>query len=442
MQQISVSSELTELKHKSYLSENTVLRYLAFSALYISEGIPIGITLFAIPAWLAMNNTPASAIASYIAIITLPWTFKMILAPIIDRYTVLSLGRKRPWIIISQLGLIISFLAIGFVENPTSNLTGLMIVGFMTSFFGATQDIAIDGMAVDIIPEHQQARANGVMWGSRIIGQSLSLLIGTSLINIVGFTNAISSLALVVAILILVPICIRERPGEKLMPWTKGKASEISKNAQLSHWSDLLKSLLKVITLPSSIFLGTGIFITGTLSGIMTSFLPIFTVQELKWTNTDYSHVYSAATLVGGCFGMLIGGFLIDLLGTKKMITILLSLIMFLLIILGLSPNSWQNTTIIYGFVILYQLIITFFDIAVFASAMKLSWIKISATQFTLYMTLNNLGLALGAWLLGLLNENLSWGNILLCMALFPLVAMFFYKMINAPKHIASIENF
>ncbi len=234
-----------DINNNRFLTQNATLRYLVFSALYISEGIPIGILFYAIPAWLAMNGKTPLEIASYMAVIIIPWTFKIVIAPLMDRYTILSMGRKRPWIIFGQLGLMISFLVFGFIPDPLDNLNMLMIAGFIVNIFGSIQDIAIDGMAVELIPLNQQARANGIMWGSRIIGQSLSLVIGTALINIVGFTNAISSMALIVIILILVPIYFRERPGEKLMPWTKGKPSEDSKKVQSKDWGSLLKNLSK-----------------------------------------------------------------------------------------------------------------------------------------------------------------------------------------------------
>ncbi|UKM66341.1 MFS transporter [Flavobacteriaceae bacterium GSB9] len=441
MNQNEFRNELVELKKKVYLSENATLRYLVFSALYISEGIPIGITFLAIPAWLAMNDINAAVIASYVSIITIPWSFKFFLAPIIDRYTAIAYGRKRPWIIMGQLGLIFSFLAFGFVQDPINNVSGLMLCGFFISLFGAIQDIAIDGMAVDIIPLHQQARANGVMWGSRILGQSLSLLLGTTLINIVGFTNAITSLALVVALIILVPIFFREHRGEKLMPWTNGKASKTSQDAQIHNWSILIKNLLKAVVLPSSIILCFGMFITGTLSGLIEVFSPIFTVQELNWTNTDFSKIYSIASIVGGCIGMVAGGFIIDLIGTKKMILILLTIITALIVSLGLIPNNWHNNSIIYGFIILYNLVVTLLNIAILATAMKISWQKISATQFTLYMTLNNLGVAAGSWLFGELHKNLTWSPIIFCMAAFPVLAFFVFKTINIKKHLMRLEH-
>ena len=204
----------TELNNNRFLTENPTLRYLTFAALYLAQGIPEGITYFAIPAWLAMNNKTPVEIASFVAVIGIPWSFKILIAPLMDRFTILSMGRKRPWVIIGQLGLIVSFLSIGLVHDPLNNLNGLMIAGFFISFFGAFQDVATDGMAIDVVPINQQARANGLMWGSKTIGTALSLVIGTSLINLLGFSTAISSLSIAVAFIMLVPIFFRERQGK------------------------------------------------------------------------------------------------------------------------------------------------------------------------------------------------------------------------------------
>jgi len=154
-------NEKVLVKEKNlFLTENPVLRYLTFSALYIAQGIPEGITFFAIPAWLAMNNKTPLEIASFVAVIGIPWSFKILIAPLMDRYTILSMGRKRPWVIFGQLGLILSFLSIGFIADPLNDLSSLMISGFLISFFGAFQDVATDGMAIDVIPIPEQARAN------------------------------------------------------------------------------------------------------------------------------------------------------------------------------------------------------------------------------------------------------------------------------------------
>ena len=432
----------TELNNNRFLSENPTLRYLTFAALYLAQGIPEGITYFAIPAWLAMNNKTPVEIASFVAVIGIPWSFKILIAPLMDRFTILSMGRKRPWVIIGQLGLIVSFLAIGLVHDPLNNLNGLMIAGFFISFFGAFQDVATDGMAIDVVPINQQARANGLMWGSKTIGTALSLVIGTALINLLGFTTAISSLSIAVAFIMLVPIFFRERPGEKLMPWSEGKPSKDSKNAQLGSWRQIFKSIFKVVILPSTLFMGIATLINGMMYGLIDTLLPIFTIQELGWTNTSYSQVYSITTVVGGLFGMFVGGALVDFFGDKKMIFIYLIVLIGLIAGLALLPNLWQNDKFVFGFILLYYLFSTFLSIAMFAASMKLCWQVVAATQFTLFMALSNMGRAAGSGLVGTFKELMSWDYVLLCTVISPILTIFFIKFIDFTKHRKVLDEF
>lgn len=433
---------MKSINNNRFLSENPVLRYLTFSALYLAQGIPEGITYFAVPAWLAMNHKTPVEIASFVAVIGIPWSFKILIAPLMDRFTILSMGRKRPWVIFGQLGLTVSFLSIGLVQDPLNNLSGLMVAGFFISFFGAFQDVATDGMAIDVVPINEQARANGLMWGSKTIGISLSLVIGTALINLLGFATAISSLSIAVAFIMLVPICFRERPGEKMMPWTKGKPSHDSKNAQLGSWHQIFKSLLKVVLLPSTLFMGMASLIVGVMFGLVDTFLPIFTIQDLGWTNTSFSQVYSITTVVGGFFGMFIGGALVDFFGDKKMIILYLSILVILIIGLSLSPNLWGNDKFIFSFILLYYLFYTFLNIAFFAASMKLCWQTVAATQFTLFMALSNMGRAAGSGLVGIFKELMSWEYVLLITAISPLITIFFIKLINFKKHRKTLDSF
>lgn len=431
----------TKKRESLFLSENPVLRYLSFSALYIAQGIPEGITFFAIPAWLAMNGKSPMEIASFAAIIIIPWSFKILVAPLMDRYTILSMGRKRPWVIFGQLGLILSFLSIGFINDPLNNLNHLMIAGFCISFFGAFQDVATDGMAVDIIPVQEQARANGLMWGAKTIGTALSLLIGTYLINTFGFTFAIASLSIATATIMIVPISFRERPGEKLMPWTIGEASKTSRDTQASSWIQIFKDLFKVMILPSSLYMGIAFFILGIMAGLVDTMLPIFTIQELGWTNTSYSQVYSTTTIIAGLFGMFAGGALVDFFGKVRMLSIYFVLIIILFLSFALMPSLWSSDKVIYGFVGLYYLLYTFFTIATFAAAMQLCWKTVAATQFTLFMAVSNMGRAVGAGLLGTLIESMNWEYVLIITGLSPLIAIVVIQFLNFKKHQDSIEK-
>lgn len=428
-------------KNRFILTENPILRYFTFAVLYIAQGIPEGITFYAIPAWLAMNDKSPMEIASFVAVIGIPWSLKILIAPLMDRYTILSMGRKRPWVIFGQLGLILSFLSIGLISDPVNNLNGLMICGFFISFFGAFQDVATDGMAVDVIPVPEQAKANGIMWGAKVVGTSLSLIVGTALINSIGFSSAIASISLMTVLILLVPICFRERPKERLMPWTKGEASSDSLTAQLFSWKHILRNLLKVILLPSSLLMCAVLFMVGTLYGIVDTLLPIFTVQELGWTNTEYSESLSTSALIGGLLGMIVGGVIVEYIGKKRILSVYLFLFLLLFVSFAFNSNLWGNARVVFGFMLLYMLLYTFFQIVIFAAGMQLCWKTVAATQFTLFMTLANVGRSVGAWLTGVLNQHMSWDYVFIAIAMLPLISLVLVQFLNFEQHEKSLKN-
>lgn len=421
------------------LSENTFLRYFNFVALYFAQGVPEGMLYYGIPAWMAMNGKTPGEIAGFAIACGLPWSFKFIVAPLMDRYTFLPMGRKRPWVILGQLGLIGSSINLAFVPDPLNNLNQLMIAGFIVSFFGAFQDVATDSMAVDIIPDDQQAKANGLMWGSKIIAVSTTLALGTWLLNEYNFTTSILMLSVMIAIIMLVPICLRERQGEKTIPWTEGKSSPEAKKIQLTNWPTIFKSLYRVFSLRNSLLLATMGFIATGSYNYLDVLLPIFTVTELGWTNLDYSQVYATATLIGGISGMLIGGFLIDKFGKKRMMNIYFFCLTAATITFAFLKSYWVNTSFIYGFMVLFNIMNVFASIGLFSIAMQCCWKKVSASQFTLYMTITNLGRIALAALIGPIKANFNWEITLFAFAIMTVSAWLLLQFINVEQHVARV---
>lgn len=430
-----------EKKNTFILSENAFLRYFTFSSLYAAQGIPEGMTFFAIPAWLAMNDKSPAEIGAFVGVIGIPWSFKILVAPLMDRFTYLPMGRKRPWIIIGQFGLIISLLSAAFINDPLNNLNMLMVAGFFISFFGAFQDVAVDGMAIDILPINQQARANGLMWGSKTIGTSLSLTLTTWILNSYSLAIATTTLSIAVMLIILIPIYFRENIGEKIMPWTKGVASKISLKKQMTSWKVIFKSLFKVFFLPTSLIMGVAVFAISIGNGLMDTLLPVFTIQDLGWTNTDYSQIMAIANIVAGLAGMFIGGALIDFFGKKRMLSIYLIAQITITISIGIFKNYWPSTFFIPAYIITYYILNTFLLIAIFATAMELCWKRISATQFTLYMAISNLGRAAGAGYLGFFKDFLvKWEYVFLVYTLVSLIMLILLRYMNFKKHFVSVE--
>lgn len=100
------------------LSDSPRVRFATGAMMYFAQGIPQGLLAIAIPAWLASKGVSAADIGSYLAVIVLPWAFKLVTGPLMDRFGFLPMGRRRPWVIGAQLGLSLSLLALMLVERP------------------------------------------------------------------------------------------------------------------------------------------------------------------------------------------------------------------------------------------------------------------------------------------------------------------------------------
>ena len=436
-----IKAKNINLRSLPALSESNVLRYITFSILYVAQGVPAGLLFYTIPAWLAMNGKSPGEISGYIAVLGIPWSFKIVNAPFMDRFTYLAMGRRRLWILIGQTGLIISLIIMALISNPVDDLLWLMILGFANSFFTVIQDIAVDGMAVDILPSDQQARANGVMWGSKVVGKSLTVVMGSWMLNVIGFSLTMIFFSFIVVLIILIPIILRERPGEKQLPWTEGRASEAATILQLHSFKSIIKNLVKFFFLPMSFIMGVAAFSASIGEGLIDYLLPIFTVQGLGWSNEQYSQIFAVANVISGIAGMFIGGALTDLLGKIRMMSIYLIGLMILVAGFSYLNNLWLNEEIVVGFIIAFYTLITFNTIAIFASAMKLCSKRVAATQFTLYMAVSNLGLAVGAWIIGPLKELFNWEYVILAYVPFALVMLVMIKFIDFDKHQKRMEE-
>lgn len=421
------------------LSESAFLRYFNFSALYFTEGLPQGMLFVGIPAWMAMEGKSPTEIGSFAVACSLPWTFKFVVAPLMDRYTYLPMGRKRPWVLFGHLGLILSIIALALVPDPLHNLNLFVGAAFLVSSFGAIQDAAGDAMAVDVIPFDQQARANGYMQGSRMVGSALALVLCSQILNRYSFEASMLTLCFLVILITLVPVLLREQKGEKTFPFTPGKSSVESQKRQINNWDTIFTALYKVFRLPNSLLLIILLFITQGAYNFFETLLPIFAVKITGWTNVFYSQVFATADLIGGIGGMLAGGYLIENFGKKRMINIYFFLIMALVLGLDVSRSYWQNSAMLHTFIITYRMLNAFAKIGVFAIAMQCCSKSVSASQFTIYMTMGAMGSIAGAFLVGPIKENFNWNITFILFILFLALAWLILQFLNIEKLVEKI---
>lgn len=429
------------MKSTVALSESAPLRYLTFAALYVAQGVPEGLTFFAIPAWLAMNGVSAGPIGGYLAIIVLPWSFKLFAGPLMDRFSYLPMGKRRPWVLFGQLGLMLSFLSMVLIPDPLNNITMLSVMGFTVSFFGAFQDVATDGMAVDIIPSEQQAKANGLMWGAKVLGTSASLASGTWLINNMGFPYAVSALSITVFLIMLLPLFLREHTGEKRFPWQRGEPSREALAMKVESWGEILFTLKNVFILRTSIALAVMGFVFCIGIGFMDALLPIYTIQELGWTNDAYSNVLASVSTVGAFLAMAVAGWLVERIGKVRILNIYLILMVAIPIVVALTREQWMVAGFGEWLITGYQTLYTFIMVAYLATSMNLCWKRVAATQFTLYMAIGNMGRAVGSSLLGPTREYFDWPGTFMVYAVFMALALITVQAFQLMAHQRSLDR-
>ncbi|MCB1843170.1 MAG: MFS transporter [Halioglobus sp.] len=374
--------------------------------LYAAQGIPEGLLYIAVPAWLAVNGASPEAIGGYIAIILLPWGFKMVNGVLMDRIAYLPMGRRRPWLIAAQAALVFTLLLFGAEAPDVNDLAAITAAGFLVNLAGAFQDVAIDGMAIDVVPDDERARANGVMWGGKILGTAGASVVTGAVIATHGFSAAATMTAACVAFLMLVPLLVRERPGERLAPWSQGEASAQSVARQLHGWLPIGRALGRAMTTPTSILLAIGIFIALSGYGLETAFGPVLAVTELGFTELTYGELTGTANMIGGLFGIFLCGILADRLGARRALVLSLIGMGVLQGAMAASPESWGAPGVFRGYTILYILLFVLMSVSLYAEAMRVSTPAIAATQFSLFMAVLNLGTSFGAQRFGTIQQN------------------------------------
>ena len=111
-----------------YLSESRYLRYFSFTILYVAQGFPFGLVTVALPAFLLEQGTSPAAVGGFVGGAMLPWTFKWLAGPMMDRFHYLAMGRRRPWVLLAQLGLVLTGLTIVEAAVPAIEIEGDVLV--------------------------------------------------------------------------------------------------------------------------------------------------------------------------------------------------------------------------------------------------------------------------------------------------------------------------
>ena len=416
-------------------------RLTAFFFLYVTEGIPLGFAATAVATQLRRQDVGPAEIGAFVGSFYLPWAFKWAFGPFVDVFTSERLGRRRGWILGTQIMLIVTLLACTSLNLP-SQLGVLTLVLLVHNSFGAMQDVAIDALAVNTLAENERGVANGVMFAGAAIGTAVGgsgVLFLMPLIGLKGGFVFVAACIAAVTIFITLPLREASTPlSEQRLAGLKSAARE------MRHFSvEAFRS-----------FLGT----RGAFAGLFFALLPAGAMSlglalqsnlavEVGMTDDDVAWLALWTNIISAAC-MVIGGWISDRWGRRRTLFVYLALMSLpVLYLMGvLIEHDWIMPAAQSGVArrIAAPALVTAVWLATLAYAvpqglmygtrsaifMDVTNPKVAATQFTAYMAMMNLAIAYSATWQGIAAETLGYPNTLLidaitgvlCLAVLPFI--------------------
>lgn len=182
-------------------------RLLICVFLGLSSGMPLYVLTQLVPAWLRREDVDL-AIIGLTTIFSLSYNLKFLWAPLLDRFPIPLLGRRRGWILLTQILLLFSIGGFGGID-PNADLG--LVIWFITAtaFFSATQDIVIDGYRRELLPDHELGLGNSIHVSAyRIAGLvpgSLGLILSDQMPWLMVFWTVASFMTVGIVATLLIP---------------------------------------------------------------------------------------------------------------------------------------------------------------------------------------------------------------------------------------------
>ncbi|WP_320703556.1 MFS transporter [Pectobacterium aroidearum] len=219
----------------------------AIVTLYLAHALPLYFYNVAMPSILRSQGVDLRWIGM-LSLLYLPWACKFLWAPLIDRYYLPALGRRRTWLWLTQIALATGVLVLAFT-GLDYGLLPFVLIGLWISTWAATQDIAIDGYTVESLAESDHrlgsmAQSIGVALGSMIGGAGILLLY-----QLYGWRSALLSLAVLTALTMIAVTWINERP--QTSPTSERPSFANTFRRREIRWALLLILLYRLVEAPA-----------------------------------------------------------------------------------------------------------------------------------------------------------------------------------------------
>lgn len=409
-----------------YVAENKTLRLFTLCAMYVAQGIPWGFVTVALKAWFAGEefNFSEQELGDLVAYAAAPWSFKWLWGFVVDSYQTSPMGKRRPWLILAQTLMLVLLGSLILVSDLATNFRTLLWLVLAANVFVGLQDVSVDAMAVDLLTDEDREKVSGFMYGASYLGTALG---GAGLGWVIGNFGIRSAMVLqcvLLLVLLLVPVFIRERRGDKFF--------DLFTFSQLTNRVDrtggvvsLAKDLFRAFTLRSTLIGAIVALLVKLGYGMISPKFTKYLRTTAGWSIEQYTQVEGFWASLFGFLACCVGALAAQKFGAKPIAALGLVALSIMWVFVGLSPQSLQNDWVTTSVIVLQDSFLGLVSVGLFAIYCAISSPRVAAIQFTAYMAIMNFSQSLGSKLSGFAGQYLELNQFFVVAAAIQFVLVF-----------------
>jgi len=362
-----------------------------------TSGLPLYILIQLVPGWLRTEGVGLAEIG-FFTLVQIPYTWKFLWSPIMDRYTLPFLGRRRGWMLATQLALMASIAAIGFLE-PAVSIWAVAYMAMAVAFFSASQDIVLDAYRRELLPDQELGLGNSI----HVQAYRLSGLVPGALALILADHLPWHSVFLVVAVFMCIGIALTLSISE---PVRDPGSPRTIRQAVIEPFREFIgrQGIRPALLVLAFLFLYK-------LGDNMATALQTPFFIDVGFSLTQIGSIAKTAALSAAIVGAMIGGLVMIRLPINRALWLfgvvqVVSILGFALLS-EVGPNPW-----FLGFAVAFEYLGVGLGTAALTAYIARSTNKaFAATQFALFTALAATPRTLANAVTGLMVESVGWTN-------------------------------
>ena len=369
-------------------------RIAVITLLGFSSGLPLALSGGTLQAWITEVGVEITTIGIF-SLVGIPYVFKFVWAPILDRYRLGWLGRRRDWTLIAQTALAILLISMGYLDLASGELAWLGIAALMLAFLSATQDIAIDAYRTEVLEGKERGFGAAVFVAGYRVAMLTAGASALALADRVGFERVYIFMGILMAVGVAANVAAPRLAATVPAPKTLRAA--------------VVDPLKDFFTRPEALVLLMLVFLYKLGEAFAGTLTTTFLLRGLEFSLTDVGIINKGLGIIASIAGALFGGALMYRFGLYR------SLLLFAWLqavtnlgfcLLAIAGKSYLAMVIV---IALENLTGGMGTAAFVALLMALCDPRYTATQFAMLTAVAALGRVLAGPPSGLMVESLGW---------------------------------